>query len=193
MIFLALFILQTVNINCLNQHDLCKITKYEKQCQILNKTVIRCINSTDIKDCKLKSDLSIKCEHSYCAKDMLTCEIFKFINEKVKEKEKKTKKSWKDKLEIKKMFNFKDNINNCQEKVSRSRQNKMFDWKLSQVCNNENMFDCTSWTLNHTCDDLFCTSDRHVCMGFRSLLEDYSLDHRKIIGMLKIKKCLLKR
>ena len=169
----------------------------EKRCQILNETVVQCISDiTDINECASKSEWKIKCGHSYCSKDTLSCEIFKMRMDKVEEKEKIMKKEWKDKLIIKNYLNFENDIKHCKKLVSTRRNNKneqKFQWKLSDVCDNQNKFDCNGGRLSHKCIDLFCVSDKKVCMGFTSLLSDFSFDIKKMTHKHQIKKCLPNR
>ena len=181
--FLILQLIATTN--CLNQNDLCKRRINEKRCQILNETVIQCISSDsnnnnnnnrrssrNINDCDLKSEWKIKCGDSYCSKDMLTCEIFKM--------------NWKDKLIIKNYLIFENDIKNC----NNNNKNEIFQWKISNLCDNQNMFACSGARLTHLCIGLFCVSDKKVCMGFKSLLSDFSFDFKMIANKLKINKCL---
>jgi hypothetical protein len=192
-LFLLFSFLQIIitTINCLNQNDLCKRRINEKRCQILNETVIQCISDiTDINECASKSEWKMKCGHSYCSKDTLSCEIFKMRMDKVEEKEKKIKKDWKDKLIIRNYLNFKNEIKNCPRN---NKKNETFKWKLSDVCDNQNKFDCNGGRLSHKCIDLFCVSDNKVCMGFTSLLSDFSFDIKKMTNKHQIKKCLPNR
>ena len=189
-LFLLFSFLQIIitTINCLNQNDLCKRRINEKRCQILiNETVIQCISDiTDINECASKSEWKMKCGHSYCSKDTLSCEIFKMRMDKVEEKEKKIKKDWKDKLIIKNYLIFENDIKNC----NNNNKNEIFQWKISNLCDNQNMFACSGARLTHLCIGLFCVSDKKVCMGFKSLLSDFSFDFKMIANKLKINKCL---
>jgi len=192
--FLVLQLIATIT-NCLNQNDLCKRRINEKRCQILNDTVIQCISennnrrsSRNINDCDLKSEWKIKCGDSYCSRDMLTCEIFKMNMNTIEEKKKKIKKDWRDKLIIKNYLNFENDIKNC--KSGSGRKNEIFQWKLSNLCDNQNMFTCSGTRLTHLCIDLFCVLDKQVCTGFKSLLSDFSFDFKMIANKLKINKCL---
>ncbi len=115
-LILQLIIISTTTINCLNQNDLCKRRTNEKRCQIQNEmtSLIQCKSDiSDINECGSKSEWKIKCGHSYCSKDTLSCEIFKMNMNKVEEKEKKIKKEWKDKLIIRNYLNFKNEIKYC--------------------------------------------------------------------------------
>jgi len=197
-LLLTCLVLQLITtIDCLNQNDLCKRRINEKRCQILNETAgVECISDTSgINDCALKSEWKIKCGHSYCSKDTLSCEIFKMNMNKVEEKEKKIKKEWKDKLIIRNYLNFKNEIKNCPSVSIRksSKKNETFQWKLSDVCDNQNKFDCNGGRLSHKCIDLFCVSDKIVCMGFTSLLSDISFDIKKMTQRHQIRKCLPNR
>jgi len=193
--FLFLQLITTTTINCLNQNDLCKRRINEKRCQILNETVVECISqSNGINECGSKSEWKIKCGHSYCSKDKLTCEIFKMRMDKVEEKEKKSKKEWKDKLVIRNYLNFKNEIKDCPTaSIRKSNKNETFEWKLSDVCDNQNRFDCNGGRLSHLCIDLFCVSDKQVCMGFKSLLSDFTFDIKKMTHKHQIRKCLPNR
>ena len=200
-LILQIIITTTTIINCLNQNDLCKRRINEKRCQILNETVVQCISesnnnnnrirsSRNINDCDLKSEWKIKCGDSYCSKDMLTCEIFKMNMNKIEEKEKKMKKDWRDKLIIKNYLNFENDIKNCKSRNNNNNKNEIFQWKLNNLCDNQNMFACSGGRLTHLCIDLFCVSDKKVCMGFKLLLSDFSFDFKMIANKVKINKCL---
>jgi hypothetical protein len=193
--FLFLQLITTTTINCLNQNDLCKRRINEKRCQILNETVVECISqSSGINDCAFKSEWKIKCGHFYCSRDALSCEIFKMRMDKVEEKEKKSKKEWKDKLIIRNYLNFKNEIKDCPTaSIRKSNKNETFEWKLSDVCDNQNRFDCNGGRLSHLCIDLFCVSDKQVCMGFKSLLSDFTFDIKKMTHKHQIRKCLPNR
>ena len=197
-LFLILqLIIITTKINCLNQNDLCKRRTNEKRCQIQNEmtSLIQCKSDiSDINECGSKSEWKIKCGHSYCTRDALSCEIFKMRMDKVEEKEKKSKKDWKDKLVIRNYLNFKNEIKDCPSaSIRKSNKNETFEWKLSDVCDNQNRFDCNGGRLSHLCIDLFCVSDKQVCMGFKSLLSDFTFDIKKMTHKHQIRKCLPNR
>jgi len=150
-------------INCLNQNDMCKSSK-NNQCKILNNKIVKCINS----DCDHGSKWNTKCDSSYCSKDILTCEIFKRWNSKVKEIEINGNRN-KFKLAMKNHHIFKRELSNCP--VSE------FEWKLSNVCTNyrkcnsaqSEMCNCMGGRLTYKCNDRFCALDEKVCDSFISL------------------------
>ncbi len=185
---LAVFVIFKT-IDCLSQHDLC--TSNEKRCQKLNDT-IRCTSN----DCGYNSDWSTQCGHSFCSKDILTCEIFKMWQDKVEEKVKS--ENWKDKLAVKFYRKFKIDIKKCP--VS-----EQFEWKLSDVCSNDikcsittkkstDLCNCNnnSGKLTFKCNDYFCAADEQTCMGFMSLLSSSPFDFKKN-GEIKLSKCFTSR